>query len=170
MTDRVEQRAAWRWAAIILGLLALSVGANVFLMSRAVGDPAFAVEPDYYQRAVHWDEEQSQARASEELGWKASLEAVAVEDARPERAVELTLLDHTGAPVGDAEVRVVALHVANAGERVPAPLAEVAPGHYRAIMPLGRAGLWEIQIEARRGLERFIETRRLELGPLPGGG
>ena len=38
-----------------------SVSANLFLLVRATGDPSFAVESDYYAKAVAWDAHQAQA-------------------------------------------------------------------------------------------------------------
>ena len=50
-------RKPWFWPAMIVGLLLLAVGANVGLMIVASSDPSFAVEEDYYDKAVPTEKE-----------------------------------------------------------------------------------------------------------------
>ena len=46
---------------MIVALLVGGAGANVGLMLVATSDASFAVEPDYYQKALAWDETMAQA-------------------------------------------------------------------------------------------------------------
>ncbi|MFI4896580.1 MAG: FixH family protein [Phycisphaerales bacterium JB059] len=58
------------WIFGVVGLLLLNVGVCAVTVVAATGDPvAAAVEPDYYQKAVDWDEDKARWPAPERLGW-----------------------------------------------------------------------------------------------------
>ena len=40
----------------------------------ATSDGSFAVEPDYYQKALHWDDARSAAAENAGLGWTVELD------------------------------------------------------------------------------------------------
>ena len=51
-----RRRAAWRWPAILLALLGGHAAICVAMIVVATNDPSFAVEPEYYTRALDWDD------------------------------------------------------------------------------------------------------------------
>ena len=53
---------------------ALGVGSMAIV---AVRDPHFATEPDYYQKAIRWDQTQAQAATNQRLGYVIEVPAVA---------------------------------------------------------------------------------------------
>jgi hypothetical protein len=58
--------AFWAWVpATLLGSMLAGLGIMAYI---AVDDPTFALEPDYYDKAVHWDRGQTLLRASEASG------------------------------------------------------------------------------------------------------
>lgn len=149
------KNGAW-FPYMLIALLLISVGANVYLLVRATNDPSFAVEPDYYQKAVDWDEHQEARVASERLGWSAEVEA-------SRDGVLVRLEDAAGIPVEGAKVDVVAFHNARAGDRRRARLSEEGKGVYRMDGPFERPGLWEIRISAVRDQDYFSLVRKEDL-------
>lgn len=155
---------AWLWPVGLAVLLAAGVGTNVAFMIVAASDPSFAVEPDYYRKALAWDETMAQEVRNRSLGWQ--LDAAATPGTRRGHlTLSASIVDVAGAPLTGATVRVEALHGARAWQVIEASLPEVAPGRYAAELPLRRAGLWELRFRVVRGAEVF--TRRLE-EDLPG--
>ena len=56
----------WAWVpATLLGAMLLGLGTMAYI---AIDDPSFALEPNYYDKAVHWDRSQAEARSSQALG------------------------------------------------------------------------------------------------------
>lgn len=148
-------KKGWQWPWMLAGLLAAGVAANVYFMFRAVSDPSFAVEPDYYAKALAWDAHQAQAEENAELGWRVAL-AVATADRGTGRArVVATLADRDGRLVSGLIVGLTAFHNARASQVVTATLAETAEHAYAADIPVTRPGLWEFRVTAARGRERF---------------
>lgn len=170
------------WPIGIAVILALSVGANMFVFHLANDDPSFAVEPDYYRKAVQWDDELAQRRRNAELGWRASatLEAASVDaasvgapsgDAARDGATELRvrLTGPAGDPLDGAVVIVEAMAVDRASQVATFTLAaagDPAGGVYSAMLPAARGGRWELRLVATRGGERFTAVERLERAPV----
>lgn len=146
------------WPIAVVGVLVMTVGANVAVFLAANGEGAAQVEPDYYRKAVAWDSTLAQAGRNQTLAW--------VCDARWERPrdrgamLEARLTDAHGAALTGAEVRVTAIHNLGAASGVAIELAPVGPGLYRGRIVPARAGLWELRFEVTRGAVRFTSNLR----------
>jgi nitrogen fixation protein FixH len=160
-----ERRAAIVWPAFIVTLLAIPVIAAAVLVRASTSDPSFAVEEDYYEKALAWDVEMQQRAANERLGWTFELDADALGDRR--LLVSARLLDASGREVPADVVRVEAFPLARASRIARADLALEDGGWWRAAVPLVHGGLWELRLEARAGERRFTEVLRRELPVTP---
>lgn len=155
------KRGSW-WPIAVVTILGLTVAANVWLIRVATHDPSFAVEEDYYQRGVHWDDELAQRARNAALGWTL---AASISPIREGGGSDLTvaLRDSVVAPISGASITVRAMHVARANDAVELRLEPSTPGTYAVHMPIQRAGLWELRIDVQRGTERFTATERLDV-------
>jgi nitrogen fixation protein FixH len=147
------------WPIAIGGILGLTIAANIWLIRVANGDPTFAIEPDYYRKALHWDDELAQRRHNDALGWTVT-PTLSLE--RRSGMLDVALRDRDGVPVTGASVEVVAVHNTRAADPVAARLAGDGRGHYRAALDTDRPGLWQLRFEIRRGAERFTADLRVE--------
>jgi len=157
----VTKGALWPW--IIAGALALHVAASLIVVAVATSDPSYAVEEDYYQKAVDWDLRRARDRASAALGWSLTA-AVTPPSAPGERPVlEARIADAAGAPVEGATVAVECFHNARSHDRIRARLEAAGGGVYRAALPMRRDGRWELRFTVNRGAEHFVhrETRHM---------
>ncbi len=150
------------WPTLVIAALGGNLILGAVMVRVAAGDRHFAVEPDYYSKAVGWDSTMAQADRNRALGWQAvpSLGAVSVGVAD---TVAIMLRTATGVAVSGATVTIEAMPVAYATEVVR---AELAPGHepgrYAAVVPMSRAGLWEVRLRAVRGADHFTTNLRLD--------
>jgi nitrogen fixation protein FixH len=153
-------RRTWFWPAVVIVVLGLTVGGNIWVAVIANADPSFAIEENYYQRAVGFDAERAREQRSDRLGWALELTAGPTSDVgTPLTAV---LRDSTGAVVADANVRVQLRQVARSQTTTPATLVFGGAG-YSALVPMFVEGLWDVEVEARRGPARFTAQRRVDL-------
>jgi nitrogen fixation protein FixH len=147
--------------ALVLGLLGGSVATCVTLYVMANSDPAFAVESDYYAKAVAWDRRAAEQAASDRLGWRLQL------DARPVDGEQIllvaTLVDARGLRVERADVHVEAFANARAQTQARLDLLEQG-GEYVAPLRLTTPGLWELRVRAARGEDVLLSTVRMDLG------
>jgi nitrogen fixation protein FixH len=148
-------KKGWYWPVVVVGLLGAGVGANVYFMVRAVGDPSFAVEPDYYAKAMAWDAHQAQAKENADLGWTLALTVAAADRETGRALVVAKLADPAGRKVSGLSVGLTAFHNARAADVVKARLAETAGHDYAAEVAILRPGLWEFRIVAERGAQTF---------------
>src|SRR5664279_2445016 len=121
-----------RWALVPVALLlasTLGVGSMAFI---AIRDPNFATEPDYYNKALHWDQTQAQAAENQRLGYLVELEPRVVVDAAGRATLQLKLQDATRAPVHGAVVKAVAFANAFSNDLNALEFNELAPGVYAA--------------------------------------
>jgi nitrogen fixation protein FixH len=148
-------KKGWYWPFLLAALLASGVGANLYFMSCAVGDPSFAVERDYYAKAVAWDAHQAQARVNADLGWTLAISVAPADPGNQRARVVANFEDRDGRPVPGLAVGVTAFHNARAAEVVEGTLLETAEHDYAGELAVGRPGLWEFRIVAERGTETF---------------
>lgn len=149
-----------RWPTAIVAVLAIQIAFGIWMARVAGSDPHFAIEPDYYRRAVNWDSTMAQSRRDRALGWRA-VASVQRMDARA-AIVRLTLTDSAGVVITPDSLAVEVLPVAHAG-RVQSPaLTRVGDG-YEGELAAADAGLWDVSVRAVRGSDRFTARLRTEL-------
>ena len=158
------QRNPLVWPGLIVGLLILHVVSVLVMVLVATRDRSFAIEPNYYQKGLHWDQSVGQREASARLGWRATLAFEGPADVLGRRTLVCRLKDAAGRPIDDAALDVVAFAHARAATRTSAPLTRRAPGEYEALLRVNRGGLWEFRLAARRGPDNWTwtEQQRLE--------
>jgi hypothetical protein len=148
------------WAMVPVVLLTLGVAGVVLLGSIAANDPGFALERDYYQRAVHWDRQQAEWAENQRLGYRLGAE---VRDAGSGVEVVARVVDRAGAALTGAHIEVEAFANARAGARRTLTLVEADAGSYRAPLGAVRPGLWELRFTVERGKDRFTEVVRVDV-------
>ncbi len=156
----------WQWPVIIVALLVAGVGANIGLMVVATHDASFAVEPDYYEKALRWNETMAQEQRNAALGWSVAIDFEGMP--RPGQ-VKLTarIVDRAGHAVEGADVGVAAFHSARARQIITAALQPESSGRYSAALPLDRPGLWELRVRVERGEQVFTATLARDLARTP---
>ncbi len=135
---------AVRWPAAILGLIGLNMCLVAVTIYYATSDPSAAVEPDYYRKALAWDQIARERAASQRLGWSCSIEFITPDQ------IQLALRDRGGGGVSGARVVATAFAEVRAANRITLDLDEVEPARYGAVFTPDRPGRWRFQIEARR--------------------
>jgi nitrogen fixation protein FixH len=157
------KRAAVVWGSVIVGLLVLQLVLGAIGVTMALRGKSAAVESDYYEKALHWDDQKAAGAASAKLGWtvKLSVGEIALEGGR---AVTVMVMDKEGVLVKDAQVRVGYFHHALPKETREAELAAGAGGIYRGVLPVGRPGLWELRLKVTEGEKEYSERIVREVG------
>ena len=161
---RSPRSARRPWLKIIIGLLVGHTALMMAFVVIATRDASFSVNPDYYGKAVRWDQDQARRRASDQLGWTAALEVGGPVGSEGRRAVALNLADATGRPIPVGVADVVYFHHARGREKRTAMLAASNdPMKYEANLLLPQAGEWEFQINVRSGSHEFLKTMTIDV-------
>jgi len=154
------KRGTW-WPIGITTVLATTVAANLWVMRLANDDPSFAIEPDYYRKAIMWDSTLAQERQDSILGWRLTPK-LHIMSATGKARLSVTLTDATGAPISGAVVKVAALPVARANEVHEATLAADGASEYATQLDARRQGRWELRFDVRAGSTHFTDVARVE--------
>jgi nitrogen fixation protein FixH len=156
--------ARW-WPAALVAVLAITVVANVALYWKANHDPSFAVEPNYYQRAVEWDSTVARRDRSDALGWRADARLAPPEAGEAALLVRLTTRE--GAELDSADVRAEVSFNARGAEVFELRLLPTGPGRYAGRILSTARGLWRVDLSAVRGADVFSERVTLDNGVPP---
>lgn len=146
----------------IVAILAGTVAVNFWVMRIASADPSFAIEPNYYARAVGWDSTVAQEQLNRALGWHVVPTLSRFNDDGAVLRVSLT--DSTGRAITGARVSVSALYVGRANDVFDVRLAP-AGADYTARLPVKHRGAWELRFTVSQGSRRFTFTQRLDAQP-----
>ncbi len=149
------------WPFVIAGALGLHVVGSLVMVYFATSNDSYAVEPNYYEKALAWDDTRAQDRRNGELGWRLEF-TVEPAAAGADPILRATLVDADGAPVSGAEVAVEAFSNVRRDDVLTADLATTESG-YATTMPMRRNGLWEFRFTVTRGEELFTyrDTRHV---------
>lgn len=155
---RLHGILARRWMLVPPVLLAANFLFAASAVQLALRDHGTAAEPDYYRKALAWDEAHAARTAGERLRWTVSPSLVIEEGGR--LRLELAIADKYGIPIDGALVRVEAIPVRAADLAASARAIERAPGAYEARFPIGASGQYEFRISIERGSDRLEERFR----------
>ncbi len=149
------------WPIAMGVILASTVGVNLWVAHLANSDPSVAVEPDYYDKAIHWDDHMAQVRQNEALGWTVapSLSPIVADSGAQ---LQVALHDRAGRPLDGAQVAVTAVNNLTASEPLAATLTARGEGMYTVHLPMRQTGLWELRFDVKRGTDHFTADVRLD--------
>lgn len=158
----------WRvyfWPALVIGLLVGQIVLMAIMVLVATRDQGFAVEPDYYQKALHWDAHAQQLRDNQRLAWQTELSLGDTMGPLGERDLICTLLNSDGQKLDGAQIDVITFPHARGTQRHELALTGEGDGRYVASTRFPRDGLWEFQLKITRGPEVFTQTIRRDVYP-----
>ncbi len=151
--------------AVVLGLLGGHMAFIFTAIALGTGDPSFAVVPNYYQKAVDYDERKVLLAESDALGWSTELIPGTAADASGQRDLVVQIKDEKGGAVRGLTVQIDAYHLARASDPVRLVCVEALPGQYIGKARMTKEGFWQFAVDASLGEKRFIaESKQFVLG------
>lgn len=153
------------WPGLVVGLLGMSVTMVTITVVAAVGDPSFAVESDYHEKAMQWDEHVAQQATNADLGWNVVVD-LGTMPGSVDQTLNVRLTDSVGLPISGASLSGGCFHYAAADRVQSLVFAELPeePGTYAAPAVLNRGGLWDLRLQADGAGSRFTHHQTLKLG------
>ncbi len=159
-TTHRKKGAYWAFAPVVLLGFLMSIVVTMVLIST--NDPNFAVEPDYYQKAVDWDKKRAQDAENERLGWKVVWDFQVAPIKGGDSHVRIQLADRAGTAIVGAVVSVEAFHNAHAANIQRLPLRDLGEGRYEAALRLQYPGVWEFRLLVNHHGQVFTYVHRAE--------
>jgi hypothetical protein len=159
-----------RWVLFPFAMLGFSVVLAVVTVQAALHGQGAAAEPDYYGKAVAWEDVQRQRAANDRLRWNVTPSFAPSETDRRVPRLELAIADKWDLPIEGGVVAVEAIPVKAVHLGGEVALRELAPGRYAGDLPARMDGQWEFRVRVDREGERYTDTFRRVLRFGPGGG
>ena len=134
------------------------VSATVYF---AATDRSKGVEPDYYSRALNYDEVIRQREDNRRLGWYSKITLLA--DPNGQLALlRVALFDRDNKVISGARLSAVAFASLRSADRHTLRLIE-DHNSYTAVVPLSATGQWRVEIEATFGTAKFTSEQDVPL-------
>lgn len=138
------------WPLLIVLLLGAQVTFLFVTVTLAVQDPSFAVEENYYDRAVNWDAYAKASRAIDDAGWNVQISLRDDADVLGYRTLVISILDAAGRPVRMQEIGGELFQHAQASFRQPLALTREEDDRYAANVRMEQAGWWGVRLTMTR--------------------
>lgn len=144
----------------LLAFFGAIIAINVaFAVAAAKSFPGEDVRRSYLQ-GLNYNETLAERRAESARGWRAGVEA----DWQAE-AIIVRIVDAEGRGIAGLTMEGALRRPLDARQDAPLAFTDLGGGDYRAAIPNGAPGAWELRAEARRGDERFTFSRRMMWPP-----
>ena len=151
------------WPILLTSLISIHIVSVVVMVIVATHDSSFAIEPDWYQKGLHYEQTAQQQRENSRLGWSVQLDVGQPLTGTNRRNVTCTVLDRAGKPVENATVDLVAFAHLRASNRTSSVLLPHDGGEYGATMAFEDPGMWEFRLVITRGAETFTQIVKREI-------
>jgi nitrogen fixation protein FixH len=149
------------WPAMIVGLISLNASIVAVTVFFAFSDKSVATEPDYYTKALNYNDTILQRATNQRLAWRLT---PSLRPASDGRSIELaaSLADRDGAPIAGARIETIAFASVRSGARQQLQLAASrAPGEYTAPIRIDRPGQWYLRFTVVSGADTFTRETTL---------
>jgi hypothetical protein len=158
----MKKGSLWPW--VIGGALVLHVLLSLAVVFFATTDASYAIEEDYYQKAINWDEKRAQDRANDKLGWSLTFAVTPPTTPGEHPTIEVHLAGFNAEPLSGATVSLETFHKARSEDIIRLTFEATGDaGRYKASPAMRHNGLWELRFSVTRGTDTFThnETRHL---------
>ena len=154
--------ALWPW--VIGGALALHVVVSLGVVFFATTDASYAVEEDYYEKAINWDKKRAQDRTNDKLGWSLTFSAAPPTVPGEQPRIDVRLTDGDREALAGAMISLETFHKAHSNEIIRLEIgATEEAGLYTASPQMRDNGLWELRFTVDHGTDHFTHTETRHL-------
>lgn len=148
------------WPITIVGMLLMNMAIVGVTLYYATSTRTSDAVPDYYAKALHWDDTARQRSANAAMGWTA---AVTIRPRAGGSIVRMHLTDGAGAPIRTAKIELEMFHQGDPRVKFPVVMAAQGDGWFEGTLGSERFGRWHVHavIEAvgmRYTTEQVIDS------------
>lgn len=149
------------WPGMVVVFILGNVAVCAVTVSVAMRAGDRGVEPEYYQKATHWDQAVAEQERSDKLGWR----VVFVDPPTVGAPVKVRVVDMGGQLIKDAKVSLETFHHATASKRFDLTLTQESGSDAMVAADFApdRAGLWEFRWKVDAPAGHFEHEHAVEV-------
>ena len=150
---------AQKFVGGMMGLLLLSIGVNIYMITMALKTNDGLVTQHYYRVGLHYNSDHP--HYNDRMGWKVALQMPDV--IQQAKTCSVTLTDQKDQPLAQASVTVELYRPNMDGYDQNVKLKEVAPGRYEAPVTVPLMGLWDATVHIQQGHDVYDYFKKLRI-------
>ncbi len=163
-SDTKKPRKGKIWPWLLVSLLSFGCGMNIYMVIVAVNDPSFAIEKNYYKKAINWDQTMAQRNINAKLQWRIDLKTEPLlVDKKARLRFHATVLDRSGKIVPEAHVSAEVFHNARSNQRVSVDLTRRSTNVHQGEVAFHRRGVWIFHFTVNKGKLQYTQKVRREI-------
>jgi nitrogen fixation protein FixH len=151
------------WPIFLTSLIGIHIVSVVVMVSVATHDRSFAIEPDWYQQGLGFEQVVQQQRENSRLNWSVKLHVGQPQLGTTWRRITCRVVDAAGVPVTNAVVDLVAFAHLRASNRKSCVLRPRDAGQYEESLAFDELGIWEFRFVIKRGPLTFTHVVKQEI-------
>lgn len=155
------------WPLGIICGLAFVVITNLTMVTIAIQNPSLPETESHWNDALAFNEEYDLRKQSAEKNWTFQIKNCSSLDEQDQCALRIRILDAQGQPVTGLRGQVRLRRGDHNDSDRDIALDPLGSGDYRARFPLGRRGMYSVELRTQGRTGSWRATRRLLIEPLP---
>ena len=145
------------WPFVIVGMLLFHATLILGTIAVVSARHDLYVEPDYYAKAVDWDNQREMREMAEKMGWAIDIGLQDDAENQSSKSMLVSITDRNNQPIDGALVELEAVHPAYANDRINRVLIGEGQGHYQKTIAINEPGFWKIKLSIRhQGVEAIV--------------
>lgn len=154
----------WKWPLIVVGLLVAHVTGMMTAVTIATRDKSFIVLPNYYQKALEWDQRKSALAAADKLGWERRITLGDFDASHQTRLIRIEMVDRNRQPLEGLSISITAAPEKHPDRFQTLQLTSQSPGSYVGHLKVTQTDVWSVDIDAKRGNEHYVSNAKPWIG------
>ncbi len=148
-----------------LGFLVVFLSANFVFIYLAFKQPPNLVVDNFYERGKAYAMKEAALEDEAKLGWSGVIMAPAESRVNQRQPYEVLIQGKNSAGLNLDSVTLFAYRPSDMKEDFSVPMNQMSAGRYGADIAFDLPGNWDLIVEAKRGDDEFLITRRIYIDP-----
>lgn len=153
------------WVLGFLAFLVTFLSANAVFIYLAFSSPPNLVVEDFYEKGEAYEQTQQRIARQKALGWSGVLLVPSSSRVNQEQTYEAVITGKNSAGLLLDSVTFYAYRPSDARQDFAVEMQKSGHGSYIADVSFALPGTWDVIVEARRGEDEYIISRRLRIEP-----
>lgn len=153
------------WVLGIISFLLLVISVNSFFIYQAFKQPPNLVVDNFYERGKVYQQRQAAQDQENQLGWTGLMITPPKSRVNQLQAYEVLVQGENSARVDLDSVTFFAYRPSDMKADFSIEMDEISAGRYTADIAFNLPGNWDLIVEAKRGEDEFLITRRIYIDP-----
>ena len=153
------------WVLGLLAFLVVFLTANAIFIYLAFSSPPNLVVEDFYEKGEAYAQTQERIARQKALGWSGMLMVPTSSRVNQLQSYEALITGKNSAGLLLDSVKFYAYRPSDARADFAVDMQKSGHGSYIADVSFDLPGTWDIIVEAKRGDDEFIITRRIRIEP-----